>query len=276
MRSTRPSSRTRRKLAFTGSSSAVAIVAAGRLLVVSRASWARTSEPSGASPGMTRTSPGRRRGGERHAHGVAGAALAWRGSTNSIGKSDADSAPEGFRDPLGAVADDDHDPARRQRDPRKRPAPSAGRRGVQDLGRRRLHARACFAGGEHDRPPGVGSSRSSRPSHLAPSSVAPCPVRCSGGGEFRTSHLGQLQRTPCCRYTTPDRPEPTSPCPCDVPGALIAVPNVTCVALAGASPPSWAPCSACKRHAQEEHKKLLKKERAGSAASKAARPLVTE
>ena len=126
-------------------------------------------------------------------------------STNSTGTSLTSCSWTRLGDVLGAVADDHHDAIERQQRERvehvQEHRTSAER--VQHLGRGRAHARA-LARGEHHCATPVDAHR--LPSH----SLGRCldwPLLDRGGqlgGEVSNLDLG-LQRTPCCRYTTPDR-----------------------------------------------------------------------
>ena len=139
--------------------------------------------------------------GERDADGVAGAPL--HALLDELDRHLGDELLlQRLGDALGAVADDDDDALERQLRERvddvQHHRPPAQR--VQHLRRRRPHARA-LARGEHD-----GGERSVL-AHALPYRFVDTCIR-SGlgpvlGGEGSNLDLG-LQRTRCCRYTTPD------------------------------------------------------------------------
>ena len=88
---------------------------------------------------------------------------------------------------------------------------------VQHLGRRRAHAGA-FARGEHH-----GAQRSVAAHCVTPSRPSLSfgrSVRGWLGGEVSNLDLG-LQRTPCCRYTTPERRSTTATAPCGVARTIV-------------------------------------------------------
>ena len=157
-------------------------------------------------------------GGEAHGDGVAGAAL-----HRLLDEFDRHVGEELLLDRLGdvfgAVPDDDDDAIERERGEGVEHVQDHGAAAqrVQHLGRARPHARA-LAGRGHD-----GSEwTSTLTGHLAlASSLASGFARVAGltvasvplvrrarwrwlGGEVSNLDLG-LQRTPCCRYTTPER-----------------------------------------------------------------------
>ncbi len=149
-------------------------------------------------------------GGERHADCVSGAAL--HTLLHELDRHLAgDLLLQGLRHPFGAVADDDHDPFEGQRDERVHDVEQhrAATERVQDLGGLGVHARS-LAGRE--------DNRGQRPvtTHRCVHSISHHPLGvlmtmgAPGapvlGGEVSNLDLG-LQRTPCCRYTTPDRPD---------------------------------------------------------------------
>ena len=134
---------------------------------------------------------------ERDAHRVAGAAL--HALLDELDRHLGDELLlQRLGDALGAVADDDDDPFERQLGQRvddvQHHRPAAQR--VQHLRRARAHPRA-LPGGEDD-----GGERSVL-AH-ADSLLARAPSRGWLGGEGSNLDSG-LQRTLCCRYTTPER-----------------------------------------------------------------------
>ena len=139
-------------------------------------------------------------GGEGDAGGIAGPPLdpLLDELDRQLGR---DLLVEGLRHPFGAVAHHDDDPLERQRDERVDHVEqhrSAAQR-VEDLRGGGTHAGA-LARCEHHRGQWSISThreplRTSRPSRIGGSRQL--------GGEVSNLDLG-LQRTPCCRYTTPD------------------------------------------------------------------------
>ena len=161
---------------------------------------------SGVSPGMTITSSSSSRSSAKavsaDAGGVAGAAL-----HALLDELDRDVGRElllqRLGDALGAVADDDHDPLERQRAERvdARAAASAARTaGAAPWAS--PSACGCPRPPRARPPPAVGSG--SCAALLASPVLAGPGARL--GGEVSNLDLG-LQRTPCCRYTTPEGPD---------------------------------------------------------------------
>ena len=172
---------------------------------------------SGASAKTTRTSSSPSRSSAKAVSPTATASPVPRCtacSTNSTGTSVSELLLDRLGDVLGAVPHDDDDAIERERGEGVEDVEDHGTAAqrVQHLGRARPHARA-LAGRGHD-----GSEwTSTLTGHLALAfSLAAAGLTRSSvllvrrarwrwlGGEVSNLDLG-LQRTPCCRYTTPER-----------------------------------------------------------------------